>query len=105
MKNNEVEESGKSNELNSKKKRDDYKPGEPVFEIVVDGKTIRGFQYRSEALAWAIHNEPTLAFYHSGLWDVIGLDHEGYEKVNALVGEPFETKVRDIVLSKFQIRI
>ena len=73
--------------------------------MVIDGKTIRGFNFRSEAVAWAVHNGPTFAFYHSGLWDVLGLDEDGFEQIKSYTGNPFEKRVRDIVLEKYQIRV
>jgi hypothetical protein len=101
----EIEESGKSNEKGLAKKKNDYPQTQPLFELVVDGKTVRGFPFRSDAVAWAVNNESTWAFYHSGVWEVMGLDEEGFEWVKSHVGSPFETKVRDLVLEKFNTRV
>lgn len=101
----EIEESGKSNERGASRRKEQYTPKPPVFEIIIDGKTIRGFLYRSEAVAWAVHNGPTFAFYHSGLWEVFGLDEDGFESIKSYTGDAFERRVRDIVQEKFPIRI
>lgn len=101
----EVEEVGKSNEKAQAKKKEQYVSVKPEFETLIDGRTIRGFRFRSDAIAWAVHNGPTFAFYHSGLWEVLGLDEDGYESVKSYTGDPFEQRVRDIVLEKFSIRV
>lgn len=101
----EIEESGKSNERGVARKKEQYKPGKPVFETIVDGKTIRGFNFRSEAVAWAVHFGPTFAFYHSGLWEVLGLDEDGFEYIKSYTGEAFEKRARDIILEKYNIRV
>jgi hypothetical protein len=101
----EIEEAGKSNERGDARKKDQYNPGKPEFETVIDGRTIRGFKFRSEAVAWAVHFGPTFAFYHSGLWEVLGLDDDGFESIKSYTGDPYETRVRDIVLEKYNIRV
>ncbi|PCJ59739.1 MAG: hypothetical protein COA79_10055 [Planctomycetota bacterium] len=100
-----IEEAGKSNELEVVHGKHEYVAKNPVYEFVIDGKTIRGFDFRSEAIAWAVHNEPTFAYYHSGLWEVYGLDEDGFEKVVSYTGDPFEDKVRARILGDYDVRI